>query len=708
MKNKELIIFLLVILTLPGYCQHSIRFVVYFGPTEYDYKDNCSYIVHYPDDAVKKLTYTQFISKVSNDSTFCSSFEELEIEPKSYFKDLFKSRNISCDNLTEREPIVLPEKYSVSADNDLETDLAHGFDGYDPKEMGRIILFNVDDRYSQKLRALKDSIAEFALGSRKLAENLSITGAAVPTLAEYRQVKADTAVYCRLLFNPARMEELSGDHWVICGVLLHEFGHLVGQHGVNRERTNFDNELDADFYAGYNLYDFHADTIQAVRMLNLVSDTIVNSYYPEKTLRRQSILKGWSRHDSVNKAIIKAYNDANLLLIAKISLSLDSLKALWNQKSAASAEIKARMDEIRTKIDGIDCGPCSAELNKLNASYYFSSGRFKGSIRDYTKAASYYNRLIDQHLDYNFECGEANFNATAYGLALEYFGATDTSMFDQKKSAYLHYMEGVSWSRVKEPDLQNALKHLTLAVNLGTDRANAYERRAEVKQLLYPDSLVSAIEDYYRMLKFTEDSTEAVKINSKIASLADKAYKSSLYGKKNNPGFSAATMSYLARRPVHMNFRDIQYQVADCYMVLYDTTHQVRYLDSAILHASAHLALSQMDFSALVLRGKAFYFKAITGDFEKEGVSALADLTRIPEAEKDLYGEASYYEIDILIRKDENNNSYCHILEIFNSVNRNYWRDRIKPLICANYEKLDTRKCMNAKQRGAVKKLCKN
>jgi len=698
-------------MALTGFGQAGFNFIVNLGNSRFDAKNNCTYIVHFQNNEIRKMNFVQLKESYHSEASFCGPVRIIEIEPWSYQKGLYKTKNVVCENLATSGPIKLESKYRQSRERSLNANHSHSFDGFNPAEMDSIELFEVPreckDAFNS-LQKLTDSIAVNHLGSIKLKENLSFSAAAVPTLAEYRMVVPGTdSIHCRLLFNPGKLNELCKDPWVMTGVLLHEFGHLVGQHGINLEGDSFSDELDADNFAGHHLYDFKADTAQALRMLTLVNDTIENPFYPAKQRRREMILRGWGTRDSAVKAGIRNNYEKSMATIAGLSLTLDTLDRLFAHSLIQPATLKSRMEVTGTAIESIRCAECTDDLTLLKGKYFFSSGKFSGNLTTFSKAADCYGRLTERGLRYEYECGEAYFNARAFDLTLAMLLKSDTASFDRAKRADLNFMKGISCLKKQAPEPEAALNYLTCAINLGIPDAAAYLNRAEIKEEIYPeDSVVSVINDYYCAVDSGIDSLKLKKVNKKTAELSEKAYKRALSEKKDRPGLSAATLGYLAGKPYRLNNPYVYSHISDCFMILYDDRKEPAHLDSVIRYATLAIGRDTNDFRARLLRGKAYYCKSDASDFKSWSVKALEDLQRIPQNEKDLYSESSYYLIRILLRNDNSDGRYCTILNTYRSISRDLWKNQVLPLICQDFDKFKDRDCMTFKEKRSLKRSC--
>jgi tetratricopeptide (TPR) repeat protein len=703
MKKIDILLLVLFLSVQVSYSQPNVHFSVYPGEMAYDLKEACIYKIIYSNNVTETLSFAQLVSSFTSSQAFCASVKEMKIYPAGDYKDFFKPTPMRCFNLTEGGSITLPHRYLVSNDNYLNSKKISGFDGYNPGLLPQIPLYIVDNEYSRMLEELKDFLCK-NIGDEDLATKLTISGAAVPSIAEYREVQSQK-VFCKLLYNPAILEDLCKSRPVMIGVLLHEIGHLFLQHDLDSNTTNLENELAADEYAGKHIYDFVSDTSQACMMLTMVSDTIHNEYYPEKSERRKAILKGWREKDLFVKDKQRKDNEQKLSLINGMIQSLIVLGDQVNSGSITEDELKEQMTVINESIKNITCSDCKVELNNLFAYYSFKSGKFWNKRKDFKESAHYYDQVALVKPWFYYECGEAYFLAKDYELALESFIKADTGGFTLAKRRNLHLMAGMCYMGISEKDKANALNQLTISINLGIKSPEAYEKRGELKQEV-ADSIQPALMDYYSALSLVRDTNEIIRINKKITQLSQVAYDAAVSNKKQNPQFSIRLLNYLLQKPAHIKHTDLNYQISDCFFILYNINKAINYLDSVILSSSLQIGLLPDHYLSRLLRGKALYAKAQSNPSGSEERLALDDFSLIPDSGKEVFDEAVYYQVLILVKMDEVRDQYCRIYNLYTRAGKGPWKDLVKPILCDNLDKLDKLKCVVKKEYKEIRKFC--
>ncbi|MEL6867161.1 MAG: hypothetical protein AAFP19_22240, partial [Bacteroidota bacterium] len=146
-----------------------------------------------------------------------------------------------------------------------------------------------DDRYliraSQITKEILDASGNVAYWD--LRANRSIPNATAVILNNKRYIQ----------YNPefiANASAQSYEEWVIYGVFAHEIGHHTNFHltGKNARHTE---ELEADQYTGFILYQLKASLAEAQAAVNKLGSSTSSRTHPSKKKRLEAVAKGWNK-----------------------------------------------------------------------------------------------------------------------------------------------------------------------------------------------------------------------------------------------------------------------------------------------------------------------------------------------------------------------------------------------------------------------------
>ncbi|MFH2094369.1 MAG: hypothetical protein ABIJ16_01615 [Bacteroidota bacterium] len=116
-------------------------------------------------------------------------------------------------------------------------------------------------------------------------------------------------------YNPdfiKRVRNMTRTDWAAVSVLAHEIGHHLLGHTLRYKGTNPGNELAADKFSGYILYQMGAsleETVAAIKSVGCELDTI---FHPPQSARIEAITNGWlqARQLSEQKAYMEFQDSA--------------------------------------------------------------------------------------------------------------------------------------------------------------------------------------------------------------------------------------------------------------------------------------------------------------------------------------------------------------------------------------------------------------
>jgi tetratricopeptide (TPR) repeat protein len=531
------------------------------------------------------------------------------------------------------------------------------------------------------------------------ASQLMIMGANIPSFAEYRKIE-DDEVICYLLYNPLLLDSLmsvsSGPNgkFAIYGILFHEFGHLAKQHGNNRqEKSNIMMELEADLYAGQCMHDMNADSGQCLEMLAFIRKPEGTDNYPSKEQRRLKLLEGWRTQEKMRLDLIKHQNDIEFRKI-------DSIRKNFFEKKDYARTIDLLKEIVRPVVDSIPDSNNLIVCRLLGESYY-GLAQVKPK-KYYPMASNYFDIYLSRHKDPDLYIrnGEAYYYIEEYALAdTNCLHALDYKLEGTKEACIYYYLGA---SALERKNYTRALYCFNKSLEKDLSNPNTFEKRGDVRNVNQKDSLILILDDYYSALSIVADSNVSKRLRAKIRNGSATAYENAMAFRQSNPKVSIRLLQYLKRRSTENLYPDVNFEIANCYQVLFDTLRQPRFLDSIIRYQTYYLDVKPDNSKAMLMRGRTYYTKYKISQKDDQIVLASIDLKKIAENTSE-YSEASYYKILCDIKRSE----YCEILQRYDRIKKDVWRNLIKPEICRIIDELKKQECIDRKSLKPMKKVCK-
>lgn len=88
-----------------------------------------------------------------------------------------------------------------------------------------------------------------------------------------------------------RVNKISGTQWAAISIIAHEIGHHIA--GFNRQPTQLDSELDADYWSGYILQKLGSSEEAAAKCILRFGTEQDTDSHPDKYERAATIRQGW-------------------------------------------------------------------------------------------------------------------------------------------------------------------------------------------------------------------------------------------------------------------------------------------------------------------------------------------------------------------------------------------------------------------------------
>jgi tetratricopeptide (TPR) repeat protein len=533
-----------------------------------------------------------------------------------------------------------------------------------------------------------------------LADKLIIIGANIPTFAEYRKVEGEN-VFCYLLYNQQLLDSLTSltninsAKYIIDGILLHEIGHLQNQHGKNiNEKSNITMELEADLFAGRWLHEFNADSNQVIEMLKLVRNPQGSDNYPSLDERRRKLLDGWLIEENHRLNAILHQSDAQFKVI-------DSIRNTFFQKGDYISTARL-LDSINTLVGAAISDSNKLMITRLLGESYYKLGPSDPNIY-YAWALQQFDKYLAEQEDGDifFKNGEAYYYLRKYDTAFTNFRHSLEYNNETVREGNIFYYLGSCLKEKK--DYTGSLSYFNKSLEKDLSNPFAFEKRGEVRNILQRDSLILILDDYHSAFRIITKSQDSLRVASKINDMSDAAYYKALSVSHTNPEWGIQLLKYLKRTSTEKTYKDVNFEIAGCYQIIYDTTHVHSTLDSIIRYLTFQLSFSPSDYRAWLIRGKTYAIRYNSGKRTSDLDSASNDLKRIPDTAAEYY-EASFYKIRFDIMRAD----YCDILNRYNTIKDAYWHFQTKREICNIINIIAKQKCIKGKQRKLMKKNCRN
>ena len=531
------------------------------------------------------------------------------------------------------------------------------------------------------------------LKNEKFTEKLNVVGASVPTFAENRVLRGSD-IDCYLYYNPDTLAKLvrAGDSLVICGVILHEMGHIFNMHTLHMDSTNIGSELVADKYAGRWLFAMGADSTVITKMAGLIHNVNRTAYYPARQERYNSLMDGWKMEQ-------KKLDDHLLADSIREAGKLDTAMVLYANKRYLDVMEILRNMSMDLHFTG----------NRLLAEKLFGETFYKLAETDkvsWPKAIEHFDiyLALKKDADMLYKAGFASFMYKSYGKANNYFSSSILMKPSRDLTGNAYFYYGICQEYLDS--LPNALAAFNHSIRVDSLKPVVYYFRAKLKMRVNPDDLTPALDDYmkaYRLLPAL-DGKDTLK-----GTIAGLTYQ--MYRKATQRGGKDIMMTYRDLRAMqHYNLDtimpDFTRQMALVYSTFEtnkDSLHRSN--DSLIRYCSMYMQRKPWDSAKiLLLSGHAWYDKYLS---ENGGMVALnraaADLMNIPQNAAE-FDSAAYLVSMVEIQKKE----FCHLLDRYGKVKSAEYRDKIAKEICPIVKAIKKSDCFESKDKKLLRQICKD
>lgn len=109
-------------------------------------------------------------------------------------------------------------------------------------------------------------------------------------------------------YNPAFMKRVNDStetDWAAISVLAHEIGHHLLGHTLHHQESNPGNELAADLYSGFILFQMGATLEETLRCVETEGNLHATKTHPPRSARIEAITEGWKDAENLrNKKIM--------------------------------------------------------------------------------------------------------------------------------------------------------------------------------------------------------------------------------------------------------------------------------------------------------------------------------------------------------------------------------------------------------------------
>lgn len=180
-----------------------------------------------------------------------------------------------------------------------------------------------DSAFPQAYMHEADRIAKLAVGNilryTGLMPNFTVISSDVKTANAY--IKSGVRY---IAYNPEfiyRLRNRSKTDWAAVSVLAHEIGHHLAGHTIRQRGTNPGDELAADQFSGFILYQMGATLEETQAALTAIGGEIDTLRHPPSTARLESISNGWREAQTLDH--VPAYGPQS------DSLPTDTLKVVY-------------------------------------------------------------------------------------------------------------------------------------------------------------------------------------------------------------------------------------------------------------------------------------------------------------------------------------------------------------------------------------------
>lgn len=675
--RRTLPVILIVLLFFTAGAQVNVRnFTVMDG--SYNYTRKCRFRIVYTEKAPVTLDY----SAMRNLNDTCGMISSIQFLPAvTDTNEYYPLQPIDCRHFSMLKPVVkiaLLNKYNPPP---------MAYDGIiDPDTLSYYVKTPEIDRYTRMVcEQLK--IPAFA-------EYLNVVGASVPTFAETRTYK-DNSIFCYLYYNPDVLSKLisDGDTLVICGILLHELGHIANQQTLRIDSSNIEAELSADEYAGRWLYTLGADPGTIDKMVSFLRILERTEMYPSKQERKDRLLFGWQmERDAVQ---LKARQDS-----IREYRDLDSVQAnLIDRKlyKDAITWLNRRMQTLNTKENILTAV-------KMLGGAYFALAEARNDTYKYAQAISEFDKYLENRkdIDVYFKIAYSTYVLESYAKADSFFMELLTMQPDRVMKGRAFYYSGLC--KAKMDSLDSALEALDQSAIEDPSNPDVFEKRGEVKKVLFSDSLIAALGDYNRALETAIVNSEQVRLNKVVQTLAGEVFRQAVNRGSGAASRTYADLKFLQDCRLDAILPDFDFGMAACFYDMSLSAGSGFTLNDSVIHyCSEFLDRKPPDSArALLLRGKVRFSDYLQDPADRASLQAsFTDLGRVPVRVKE-YPEAAF----LLTRISVLNKEYCNLLRYYDTVSPADFKKLIKQEMCRVSDEVRRSDCYKHKDKQKLKAIC--
>lgn len=186
--------------------------------------------------------------------------------------------------------------------------------------------------------ALKQDIAAYktvvnVIRETGLAQNFVILPGNVSKVTAY--IKNNERI---LEYNPEFMQKLQGDtNWHGISVLAHQIGHHLSNHELKNGKATYDEELEADKYAGFVLHKMGATLEEAIAAMKTASKEEQKEGNVSLNSRLAALTQGWN-----NSKVLSS----DTVLIASTEIPKQEEKKPAKAKAAIPSSVERKPDYV--------------------------------------------------------------------------------------------------------------------------------------------------------------------------------------------------------------------------------------------------------------------------------------------------------------------------------------------------------------------------